>query len=149
MARDYNINIAVGGGNRRGAFSGGNVYKTKNTLNSKIGNDGDAISRSNLSRVFTVGLAFNIGQKGNEVVGAYTSNKLRQRKFDTSMTFTKYGIGIAINPAVGGAYALGDMVYRGVQYGIKVQKKNREADYFQRLSGNTSSSGRRYGGGIL
>ena len=149
MARDYNVNISVGGGNRRGAFGGGNLYKTKETLNSsmyKNQDNGENITTGNLKRLFNVGLAFNTAQKANEIVGAYTENRLRQRKIDTAMTFTKYGIGIAINPVAGAIYAGSDLAYRATMYNIKIQKQNREADYYKRLSGNNAFSGSRYRG---
>jgi hypothetical protein len=150
MARDYNINISVGGGDRRGAFTGGNVYKTKSTLNSRGTSDrGDIHSKSNLSRVFSIGLLFNVAQKTNEILGSYTENRLRQKRINASMTGAKYAIGLAINPAVGLAYAVGDLGYRGTMYAIKIQKENREATYYRGLSGNNSFSGSRYRGDYL
>ena len=149
MARDYNINISVGGGDRRGAFGGGNIYKNKNTLNSGMyGNQetGNQATEFNLRRVVNLGLAFNTMQKGNEIVGAYTENRLRQRQINTAMTFAKYGIGLAVNPVAGAVYAGSDLAYRGIMYGIDVQKKNREANYYKRLSGNNANSGSRYRG---
>lgn len=150
MPRDYNINISVGGGNRRGAFTGGNVSKTKDTLNTrKISEDGGEENEYNLGRLFSIGFFFNKAQQGNELAGAYTENRLRQKKFNVGMTFAKYGIGLAINPAVGGLYAAGDLAYRGISYGIERQKQNKEAMYYQRLSGNDANSGRRYRGDYL
>ena len=147
MPRDYNINISVKGGNSRGAFNSGNVAKTKSTLNSNTrSNNGEEISSSNLKGILTIGLAFNKAQQVNELVGAYTGNRLRQRKINTTMTMAKYAIGLSINPAVGAVYAVGDMAYRNISYGIQVQKKSREADYFRRISGNNANSGRRYRG---
>ena len=149
MARDYNINISVGGGNRRGAFSGGNVFKSRNTLNSGGYNNqesGEDISTANLKKVINLGLVFNTLQKANEAVGAYTENRLRQRQMNVLMTSAKYGIGIAINPVAGVVYAGSDLAYRGIMYNIRNQKKNREADYYKRLSGNNSFSGTRYRG---
>ena len=149
MARDYNINISVGGGNRRGAFSGGNVFKTKETLNSGMysnQSNGESVSDFNLKKVVNLGLAFNTVQKGNEILGAYTENRLRQNRINVGTTFAKYGIGIAINPIAGGIYALSDLAYRGIMYEIKVQKGNRQANYYRELSGNNSYSNRRFGG---
>jgi hypothetical protein len=100
----------------------------------------------NLSKVINVGLAFNTAQKANELVGARTNNRLRQRKIAVGMTFAKYGIGLAINPIAGGIYTASDLAYRGAMYNIKIQKENREADYFKRLSGNNAFSGSRYRG---
>lgn len=150
MPRDYNINISVGGGDRRGAFSGGNLSKDSGTLNSKMyknNDNGKSITSGNLKKVFSVGMLFNKSQQANELIGAYSGNRLRQKRIDVGMTFAKYGIGIAINPVLGGVYAVSDIAYRGISYGISTQKKNREADYFKRLSGNNALSGRRYSGG--
>jgi hypothetical protein len=146
MPRDYNINISIGGGgNARGSFRGGNVYKTKSTLNSKgFGDYGQ--TDINLKRVVNIGLGFNLAQKGNELVGAYTENRLRQKKFNVGMTFAKYGIGLAVNAPVGITYAVGDLGYRTIGYGITLQKQNKEARYYQKLSGNDAASGRRYRG---
>jgi len=148
MPINNNIIVSVGGGDRRNAFGGGRVYTNKTTLGGGMGGNQDAesITKSNLRSVFTIGLAFNKGQQANELVGAYTNNRLRQRKINTGMTFAKYGIGIAINPLIGGVYAAGDLAYRGIQYGIKLQKGNRQADYYRRLSGNIALSGSTYKG---
>jgi len=147
IARDYNINIAIGGGNRRGAFSGGNVSKTKTTLNTQQSSEnGDAITSTNMSRIFTIGLAFNTAQKGNELLGAYTENRRFQTRVDFGLRMAKYGIGIALNPVAGGVYAIGDIAYRGAMFSIKIQKQNRQADFNRRLSGNSSFSGTRYRG---
>jgi len=149
MPRDYNINISVGGGNRRGAFGGGNLFKSQGTLDSSMyGNQesGNSITTGNLKKVVSLGMAFNTAQKANEVVGAFTENRLRQRRIDAGMTFAKYGIGISINPLAGAVYALSDLTYRTTMYNIRKGKKDRESDYYNRLSGNNSNSGRRYGG---
>lgn len=149
MARDYNVNISVNGGNRRGAFGGGNLSKSRSSLNSsmyKNQDNGGTISSSNLKKILNVGLAFNTAQKANEMIGAYTNNRLRQRRVDTGMTFAKYGIGLMVNPVAGAIYSGSDLAYRGVMYGIKIQKQNREADFYKRLSGNNSFSGSRYRG---
>ena len=143
MARDYNINIEIKGGGTRGAFGGGSLYRNKTTLNTKAVSD---LTNFNLSKIINIGLAFNTAQKGNELVGAYTNNRLRQSKINVGMTFAKYGIGLAINPIAGGIYMASDLAYRSAMYGIKIQKENREADYYKRLSGNNSFSGSRYRG---
>lgn len=149
MARTWNVNVSVNGGNDRGAFGSGNVYKSKGTLDSEMyknQDNGDSISSNNLKGVMSLGLAFNTMQKGNEVLGAYTENRLRQRKINVASTFVKYGIGIAVNAPLGLVYAGSDMAYRSLMYGITVQKQNQKADYYKRLSGNNSLSGSRYRG---
>lgn len=148
MARDNQIIISVNGGDRRGAFGGGTVFRSKNSLNSGMykGKDPSDIAGINLKKVLNIGLAFNTAQKANEAVGAFTENRLQQRRINTAMTFGKYAIGIAINPLAGGIYMASDLGYRSLMYAIDIQKKNREADYYRRLSGNNSFSGRRYRG---
>lgn len=149
MPRDWNINISVGGGNRRGAFNGGNVFRTRQTLDSAMyrrQQNGSNIGKFNLKKVVNLGLAFNTFQKGNEIVGAHTEDRLRQRKVDVGMRYAKYAIGISIKPVTGGIYAISDMAYRAIMYSVELQKKNREANYYKRLSGNNSFSGSRYRG---
>jgi len=143
VPRDYNIVVSVGGENRRGAFGGGNLYKNKTTLNKNAVGD---LTNFNLSKVINIGLAFNTAQKANEFIGARTENRLRQRKINVAMTFAKYGIGLVINPTAGAIYVASDLAYRSAMYNVKIQKENREADYYRRLSGNNAFSGSRYRG---
>jgi len=145
MPRDYNINISVKGGDRRGAFKGGNLSKSSGTLDSNRENSNN-ISTRNLSGILSVGLAFNSGQKGNEIIGAATENRLRQRRTNSGMTFAKYAIGIRLNVPLGLTYAVSDIGYRALQQGIRIQKQNRQANYLKKLSGNSSFSGSRYRG---
>lgn len=150
MPVSYMITINSGGGDRRPAYSAGTAYKSKASLNErKMSTNSEPITQGNLSKVLNVGLAFNLGQRGNEITGAYTNDRLRQRRMDVGMTFAKYGIGLAINPMLGGVYMASDLGYRAIMYGIKIQKKNRESEYFREISGNSSNSGRRYKGDYL
>lgn len=152
MAVNYNVNVSVTGGNRRGAFDGGNLYKDAGTLNSGMYNNqsnGMQIGEFNLKTVVNLGLAFNTLQKANEISGAWTQNRLRQRRIETAMTFAKYGIGIAINPIAGGVYMASDLGYRAIMYGIKKEREAVKADYAQRLSGNAAYAGSRYRGDYL
>lgn len=147
MARDYNYYFYAGADNKRPAFSGSNGIKSKSSLNSSFfskQDTGGSIRNSNLKRLLNAGLFFNTIQKGNETLGAYTNNSLRQRRIDTSMTFGKYGLGLMVNAPAGAIYAVSDLGYRALQYGIRVQKGNRQANYYVRLSGNNSFSGSRY-----
>lgn len=149
MARDYNYYYYAGADNKRPAFGGGNGMKSKHSLNSSMNkkqNNGNEISDFNLKKVVSMGLVFNTFQKGNELLGAITENRLRQRRIDVASTFAKYGIGLAINPLAGAIYAGSDLGYRSIMYGIKVQKQNRESDYYRRLSGNNAYSNSRYRG---
>lgn len=94
-------------------------------------------------------MIFNKTQQANELVGAYTENRFRQKKFGVLMTFAKYGVGVAINPVAGAVYGVGDIAYRGIGYAIDIQKKNKEARYYRAMSGNNANSGRRYRGDYL
>lgn len=153
MPRDYNIYFNIGGGSVRQAYNNGNAIKNSGTLdttqNNRMSEDGDAITQGNLANVLKIGLMFNLSQKANELVGAYTENRLKQKKFENGMLLAKYGVGLAVNPAVGGTYVVGDLAYRGISYSIQLQKKNKEALYYRQKSGNNANSGRRYGGSYL
>jgi len=92
------------------------------------------------------GMAFKVAQKTNDIVGQYTSNTLRQRKGQVGINFAKYAVGAFYFGPIGLAYAAQDMAGQSVRYQIEIQKKNREADYYNRLSGNNSNSGSRYRG---
>jgi len=141
MAKDYNINITYRGKGTKQAFGGGNLTKM---------NTGNQNTRENTShnlRGFAgIGMAFRMGQMGNETLGAYTGDRLRQRRGQVGITFAKYAVGITTLGAIGVAYMASDLTYRTLQYNIGVEKKNREADYYKRLSGNNSRSGSRYRG---
>jgi hypothetical protein len=152
VAVSFNVNMSINGGNRRGAFDGGNVYKDRGTLNSGMYSNqssGEQIGEFNLRKIVNLGLAFNTAQKANEIAGAWTQNRLRQRRIDTGMTFAKYGIGLAINPVVGGVYMASDLGYRAIMYQIEKERGNIRADYYRRLSGNATYSGSRYRGDYL
>ena len=152
MPKDFNINVSVNGGDARGAYGGGNLQKNGRTLNSmfyKNQQSGSEISGFNLKRVLNLGMMFNTLQKGNEAFGAFTNNRLTQRRNNVAMTFVKYGIGVAVNPLVGATYLASDLGYRSIMYNIDINKKNRKAEYFRELSGNNANSGRRYKGGFL
>lgn len=146
MARDYRIDISFNG-ERRGAFGGMNIQKSNTSLNSSMYNNTEnpsEISGFNLNKVVNLGLAFNIAQKANEITGSFTEKRLRQRRVNVGMTFAKYGAGLSLLGPAGLIYAVGDLGYRSVMHGIELQKKSREADYYNRLSGNNSNSNSRY-----
>ena len=151
MPKDNNIYFSADMSDKRGAFGGARAYVNKTTLSGVAGGkkDSNDATSSNLRNVITVGLGFNIAQKLNETVGAYTNDRLRQRRVDVGMTFAKYGIGLAINPLAGVTYLASDMGYRSIMYGIQLQKRNREAMYNERLSGINANSGSIYRGDYL
>ena len=143
MGKNYNINIRFRGQGTKQAFGGGNL--------SKMNNGADVHKETtamNLKSFAALGLALRGVQMSNETFGAYTENKLRQRKIQKGITFAKYGVGLALNPALGGLYMASDLGYRTLQYNIGIQKQNREANYYKRLSGNNANSGSRYRGAL-
>ena len=142
MARDYNINVNWRGKGSKNAFGGDNIAKTSR------GSGDKGITRTNLKGFAGVGLAFRGSAMANETFGAYTENRLRQRKVAKGLTFAKYAVGIYTLGPVGVAYMASDLGYRTLQYNIGIQKQNREANYYKRLSGNNSSSGSRYRGAL-
>lgn len=92
-------------------------------------------------------MAFRATQMGTEIFGAYTENRLVQRRMRAGLTFAKYAVGFAtVGPVLGSVYMATDLTYRSLMYNIGIQKKSREADYYKRLSGNNASSGSRYRG---
>ena len=141
--KDYTINVNWRGKGSRSAFGGDNIAKTSRGVSKDGG-----ITRTNLKGFAGVGLAFRAGAMGNETFGAYTENRLRQRKVAKGLTFAKYAVGIYTLGPVGVAYMASDLGYRTLQYNIGIQKQNREANYYKRLSGNNSSSGSRYRGAL-
>jgi hypothetical protein len=138
---DYHIHINQRGYGSKQAFGGGNLTKMNRGRE-----DNKNVTLGNLKGFAGLGLAFRMGQMGNEMFGSYTNDRLQQRKRQVALTYAKYAVGIALNPALGTLYAGQDMAYRSINYSIGVQKQNREADYYKRLSGNNSSSGSRYRG---
>ncbi len=141
--KDYHIHVTWRGQGSKQAFGGGNLAKMNNgTTNTNT----KSLTSTNLKGFAGIGLAFRMAQMGNEVFGAYTEDRLKQRQRQVGLTFVKYGVGIALNPVLGSAYMLQDLSYRSLQYTIGIQKQNREADYYKRLSGNNANSGSRYRG---
>ena len=143
MGRDYNIHITWRGQGSKQAFGGSNLATSKRGTSRNT----EGLSTKNLQGFVGIGMVFKTGQMSNEIVGAYTENRLGQRKFSVGMTMAKYvTAGVVLNPVLGGIYAVTDLSYRIAMYQIDVQKKSREADYYKRLSGNNSASGSRYRG---
>jgi hypothetical protein len=141
MANNYNINITYRGKGTKQAFGGGNLTK----MNKSNGSTSQMTS-SNLRGFAGIGLSFRMAQMGNETLGAYTGDRLNQRKGQMALTLSKYAVGIATLGPIGAAYMASDITYRTIQYNIEVQKRTREAEYFKRLSGNNATSGSRYRG---
>lgn len=139
---NYNINFSVDGGDKSGS--------AKTVINKKQSpKQPSSLTQQNLKNASKALLSMSGVQAGNELLGSFTENRLRQRKINVGITFAKYGVAISMMPVAGTLYMVGDLSYKTAMYGIEVQKKNREADYFIRLSGNNANSGSRYRGSYV
>jgi len=105
-----------------------------------------SIHEVNFTSVAKLGLGIRQVRMANELVGAYTSDKLMQRKVETAMTFAQYGVGVAVAGPIGVAYALGDMAFRGASFEIKRSRENQVSRYIKDLSGNNARSHSRSSG---
>lgn len=107
------------------------------------------IHQINFTSVAKLGLALRQVRMGNEMVGAYTGDKLTQRKVQTGLTFAQYGVGVAVAGPIGIAYAAGDLAYRSLNYEIQRTKNNQIANYTRELSGNSARNHSRTSGEML
>lgn len=89
----------------------------------------------NFTSVAKLGLAIRQVKMGNEVVGSYTNNRLRQRKGEAALTFAQYGVGLAVAGPIGIAYAAGDIGYRALNNSIKINVENNKARLKREISG--------------
>lgn len=101
----------------------------------------------NFTSVAKLGLAIRTVRMGNETVGAYTGDRLTQRKVQMGMTFAQYGVGLAVaGGPIGIGYLAGDLAYRSLSYNIDRTRKNQMASYLKDLSGNNSRNHSRANG---
>lgn len=97
-----------------------------------------SIHKINFTSVAKLGLGLRQIRMGNEAVGAYTGDKLTQRRVQTGLTFAQYGVGLAVAGPIGVAYAAGDLAYRSLNYEIQRSRNNQMAAYTRELSGNSA-----------
>ena len=143
MSYIYNSNVS-GAGRREHAFGGGNIQKLTEQQKKKARSK--KVSYKIMQNVTNAGFIFQKVQQANELVGAYTENRLRQKRINTMNTLAKYAVGVAVNPVAGLIYAGSDIAYRSAMMSIEYGKKNAKAQYYKELSGNNSNSGSRYKG---
>ena len=96
------------------------------------------VHKINFKSVAKLGLGIRQVRMANELVGAYTGDRLTQRRITTAMTFAQYGIGIKVAGAVGLLYAAGDIGFRVANERIEVSKQNQISGYLRNLSGNNA-----------
>lgn len=104
------------------------------------GKTGENIAQYNFKSIAQIGLAIRGFRMGNELLGAYSGNRLRQRRVNTSMLFGSYMIGIAKFGAFGAAYAGIDLAYRTTMHNIEVGKNDRQSQILENKSGNNRTN---------
>ena len=100
----------------------------------------------NFTSVAKLGLGLKQVRMANELVGAYTGDRLTQRKVQTALTFVQYGVGVAVAGPIGIAYAVGDLAFRGASFEIARSRDNQKARFLRDLSGNNARNQSRSSG---
>ena len=131
------INIVTNGGEETSVLTSKNDGRKFNGTKKK-GKNSENIHKVNFKSIAKLGLGIRHVRMANEMVGAYTGDRLSQRKVETGITFLQYGVGIAQFGAFGIAYAAGDLAYRTANFEIKRRRENRLANYLKDLSGNNA-----------
>lgn len=127
MSLDTSINVVL-------KTSGEEAKKGNRTARIK-GKNGDQIQNRNFKSIAKLGLAIRTVRMGNEFVGSYTGNRLRQRGQQRNMLLFQYGVGIAKFGKFGTVYAGADLGYRVLMHQTDVDKRNREAQIIRNISG--------------
>ena len=96
------------------------------------------VHRVNFKSVAKLGIAIRTVRMANELVGAYTGDRLTQRRISTAMTFAQYGIGIKVAGGLGVFYAGADIGYRALMQNNDINISNQKAGFLRELSGNNA-----------
>jgi len=96
------------------------------------------IHEMNFTSVAKLGLGLKQVRMANELVGAYTGDRLTQRRVETAQLFAQYAVGIGVAGPIGIAYAVGDMAFRSASFEIKRSRENQKARFLRELSGNNA-----------
>jgi hypothetical protein len=102
------------------------------------GKNSENLHKVNFKSVAKISLGIRTARMANELVGAYTGDRLTQRRVTTAMTFAQYGIGIAVAGGFGVIYAAGDLAYRGLMQNNQITLNNQRAGFLRELSGNNA-----------
>jgi len=121
----------------------GNKAGRKPFIRGKLGEN---VQRINFKSIAKIGLGIRGARMYNEALGAYSNNRIRQRRVQTTMLFSQYAIGVAKFGPFGLAYAATDLGYRSIMHSIEVDKQNREANMLREKSGNIARKNSRYDG---
>ena len=131
------INLVTNGGHETSVLTNKDDGRKFNGSKRK-GKNSENIHKVNFKSIAKLGLGIRHVRMANEMVGAYTGDRLAQRKVETGITFLQYGVGIAQFGAFGIAYAAGDLAYRTANFEIKRRRENRLSNYLKDLSGNNA-----------
>ena len=85
------------------------------------------IMNTGFKKVAQLGVAIRAAKMTNEMVGAYTNNRVRQKRTQRNMTMATYAIGLKVAGPIGIAYAASDMGYRSLMHNIDIGRRNDEA----------------------
>jgi len=110
------------------------------------GKNSENLHKINFKSIAKIGLGIRQVRMANELVGAYTGDRITQRSVQTGMTFVQYGIGIKVAGVFGMAYAAGDLAFRTLNHQIKVRRENTIARHIKELSGNNARNHSRRSG---
>ena len=97
-------------------------------------------------KVAQLGVGIRGIRMANEAVGAYTNNRVRQKRTQRNMTMAQYAVGIKVAGPIGLAYAASDLGYRGVMHQIDIRNQNDKARMMRELMGINVRSHSRHGG---
>jgi hypothetical protein len=139
----FNANIIV---QEEGTSSGNKSDGKKLNKGSGRAQNYKRIHDINFTSVAKLGLAIRGVRMANELVGAYSGERLTQRRMQAAMTFAQYGVGIAVAGGIGFVYAASDMAYRVAQERMEINKNNQIASYVRNLSGNNARNQSRHSG---
>lgn len=96
------------------------------------------IMDTGFKKVAQLGVGIRAARMANEVVGAYTNNRVRQKRTQRNMMFATYAVGIKVAGPIGIAYAASDMAYRNVMHNIQINRNNDEARMRREIMGITA-----------
>ncbi len=141
----YKIHVGFAQGEEEAMAQGGKAGRQP-YIRGKLGENTMKINFKSMAKI---GLGIRQARMVNEMVGAYTGNRLRQRRVAMGMQMGTYAIGIAKFGVFGAAYAVGDLGYRVAMHTIDLGKRNREAEHLRNISGIANRSISRHEGNML
>jgi hypothetical protein len=103
----------------------------------------------NFTSVAKLGLGLKQVRMANELVGAYTGDRLTQRRMQVGQLFAQYAIGVKVAGPIGIAYAIGDLAFRSASFEIQRSRNNQISRKIKDLSGNNARNNSRGSGNKL